>query len=572
MSSHHPLSLSFYRPSPNLLRMRWSRDQTFLRLGLLVVAAMLSLLVLLPLATFLFQSITNNNGEYVGFKNFRTLFNSPSLIGSIANSLTVGIITTTITISLAFCYAYALTRSCMPGKSAFRAIAAIPLLAPSLLPAISLVYIFGTHGILKGLLAGQTIYGPIGVVLGEVFYTFPHALIILTTALSLADATLYEAGQVLGASRFKIFRTITLPGMKYGFVGACFAVFTMTVTDFGVPKVIGGNFNVLATDVYKQVVGWQHFDVGSVIGIILLTPAVLAFIVNRWVQRHQFAVLSPKAVPLKPVINRTFDTAMFLFCAITGGLLLGILGMAAFASFVTLWPYNLALTFANYDFRSSTDVGWTAYWETFQLAVGCAVFGTILVFATAYFVERAPRSSFLRKLIEFTATLPLAVPGIVLGLAYVFFFNRANNPAHIIYGTIWILIANAVAHFFTVGYLTATTALRQIGAEFEAVSVSLKVPLYKTLIAITLPICLPAILDISIYFFLRAMTTVSGVVFLYSADTMVASVSIMYLDDNGITPVAAAMAMIIVYTSTCVRFLHLGITRKLIQKTQGWRC
>src|SRR5690606_16623047 len=134
------------------------------------------------------------------------------------------------------------------------------ILAPSLLPGISLIYLFGNQGMLKELLFGASIYGPIGIVIGEVFYTFPHALMILITALSLTDARLYEAAESLGASRIRTFFTVTLPGAKYGLISAIFVVFTLTITDFGVPKVIGGQFNVLATDIYKQVIGQQNFE------------------------------------------------------------------------------------------------------------------------------------------------------------------------------------------------------------------------------------------------------------------------------------------------------------------------
>jgi iron(III) transport system permease protein len=199
----------------------------------------------------------------------------------------VSALATLIVIVLAFGYAYALTRSCIPFKGFFRLVAMAPLLAPSLLSAIALIYLFGNQGILKGWLFGESIYGPIGIVMGSVFWTFPHALIILITALSTADARLYEASESLGASRWRTFTTVTLPGARYGLISATFVVFTLVITDFGVPKVIGGQFNMLATDIYKQVVGQQNFQMGAVVSLILLLPAVVAFFVERWAQTRQ---------------------------------------------------------------------------------------------------------------------------------------------------------------------------------------------------------------------------------------------------------------------------------------------
>ena len=143
----------------------------------------------------------------------------------------------------------------MPFRTAFRAVALVPILMPSLLPAISLVYLFGNKGFFKSWLMGETIYGPIGIVIGLVFAMFPHAFVIISTGLSLSDGRLYEASAVLKASRLRTFFTVTLPGAKYGLISATFVVFTHAITDFGVPKVIGGQYDVLATDIYKQVIG-----------------------------------------------------------------------------------------------------------------------------------------------------------------------------------------------------------------------------------------------------------------------------------------------------------------------------
>ncbi len=201
---------------------------------------------------------------------------------------------------LAFVYAYALQRSCMRWKGLFQALALIPILAPSLLPAISLVYLFGNQGFLKDLLFGGSIYGAGGIVVAQVFYCFPHALMILVAALSMADGRLYEAADALGASKTRVFFTVTLPGAKYGVISAAFVIFTLVITDFGIAKVIGGRFNVLATDIFKQVIGQQNFEMGAVVGFVLLIPAVVAFVANRITERRQVALVSARAVPLEP--------------------------------------------------------------------------------------------------------------------------------------------------------------------------------------------------------------------------------------------------------------------------------
>lgn len=553
------------------IRAKLSRDDRIMRGFILLVGAWMVLTVLMPLYFMLSKSVENQEGAFVGLANYIEYFSTPALFYSIQNSLTIAAVSTVITITLAFIYAYALTRSCMRAKGLFRMIALVPLLCPSLLPAISFVYLFGKQGVIKWLLLGESVYGPIGIVMGEVFYTFPHALMILIVALATADGRLYEAAVSLRASRTRTFFTVTLPGIKYGLISAIFVVFTLVITDFGIPKVIGGQYNVLATDIYKQVIGQQNFEMGAVVSVVLLIPAVVAFLVDRIVQGKQMALLSASSVPYEPKRTRRFDMGMNVYCAIVGLLILGILGMAAYASFIKLWPYNLSLSLKNYNFDIMDGGGWGSFYNSLRMAAFTAVFGTAIVFTGAYMVEKVRGFAAVRGAIQFLCILPMAVPGMVLGLSYIFFFNHPDNPLNVIYGTMAILVISTIVHFYTVSHLTAMTALKQMDPEFEAVSASLKVPFYKTFFRVSVPVCLPAILDISIYLFVNAMTTVSAVIFLYSTDTQLASVAALNMDDAGDIAPAAAMCMMIVYATASVRLLHALTTRGLALRTQAWR-
>ena len=552
-------------------RIRISRDDITLRSGLVLLITLLVIAVVFPLYSLLSKSFEDMDGEFVGLQNFREYFETPALFTSITNSLGVAISVAFIVLVLAFIYAYALTRTKMPLRGLFRGIALIPILAPSLLAAISLIYWFGNQGVLKSWLLGASIYGPIGVIMASCFWVFPHALMILITALSTADARLYEAAEALRTPKWRVFWTVTLPGAKYGILSTGFIVFTLVITDFGVPKVIGGRFNVLATDVYKQVVGQQNFEMGAVVSLVLLLPAVVAFIADRWVQRKQVALLSARAVPFQPKADPVRDWLLFAFCAIIAFIFIAMLAMAAYASFVTFWPYNLSLSLKNYDFDVMDGGGWEAYYNSIRLAIYCAVFGSGLIFLGSYLVEKVRGIMWLRNILHLSAMLPLAVPGLVLGIAYIFFFNHPNNPLGFLYGTMGILVICTITHFYTVSHLTCLTALKQLDPEFEAVAISLKTPVWRTFGKVTLPVCLPALLDVGSYLFLNAMTTVSAVVFLYSPETMLASVAVLNMDDAGDIAPAAAMAMMIVYTSAFFRILHAIFSNYLKRRTQIWR-
>ncbi len=518
-----------------------------------------------------FRRIVLRSTVATGLDNYTTYFSTPALFRSIGNSLFIACITTIITVGLAFGFAYALNRSFMRFKGFFRLVALAPILVPSLLPGIALVYLFGNQGMLKGLMMGQSIYGPIGIVIGSIFFTFPHALIIISTALSISDGRLYEAAVSLRASRWKTFWIVTIPGARYGLFSAAFVVFNLVITDFGLPKVIGGQYNMLAVDIYKQVIGQQNFEMGAVVSVVLLIPALFAFSIDRYVQKKQVAQLSAQSVPYEPKPHKQFDLICLVYSLLLTVFIMGLIGVCQYAALIKFWPYDLSLGLTNYNFEVMDGGGWGSYFNSIRLAFFTAIVGTLMVFIGAYMVEKTNGLTTTRSAFQFLAMMPMAVPGMVLGLAYIFFFNNPSNPLNSVYATMGILVICTVTHFYTVSHLTAVTALKQMDKEFEAVASSLKQPFYKLLFKVTFPVCLPAVLDISIYLFVNAMTTVSAVIFLYSPDTTLASIAVLNMDDAGDVAPAAAMGMMIFYTNVAARLIHLFITRKLMLKTQAWR-
>jgi iron(III) transport system permease protein len=537
----------------------------------LVIATFLVVALIVPLFIMLGKSFQDMSGAFVGLANYTAYFSSPAPLRSTWNTFFIAIVSTLVTIPLAFGYAYGISRSCLPLKGIFRTIALIPLLTPSLLFALSLVQLFGNQGMLRELMFGHSIYGPIGIVIGMTFAHFPHTFIIISTALSLSDRRLYEAAESLGTSRMRMFWTITIPGAKYGIITASIVSLMLSITDFGIPKVIGGQFDVLATDIYKQVIGQQNFEVGAVVSVILLVSAVLAFAVMQLVHRRQVAMLSARAVPYEPKPRRVFDVLMLVYCLAVAVAIVGVILVAGVSSFFKFWPYDLSFTLRHYNFDLAAGGGWKAYRNSLELAAWTAVVGTALAFMGAYLVEKGRGLRRTRHAIQLLAVTPMAVPGLVLGLAYIFFFNNPANPLGFMYGSMGILVLVTIVHYYSVTYFTILTALKQIDGDFESVSDSLKVPRYRTLWRVTGPLCTPAILDVSIYFFLGAMTTVSAVVFLYSTHTNLASIAVLNMDDAGEFAYATAMAMVIVATCVAARLLHFLLTRGVHRRSQAWR-
>lgn len=576
------------RKQPLVQQTQVVTSEDWIRRSLLILATIALLIgVVFPLIPLVSRSLTDRQEQWIGFANYIKYFSTSSLKISFFHSIYISLATTLISVSLGFCYAYALTRTAIPGKRIFQILGLLPLYIPPIAHAIGLIYLFGNQGLVTTGLFDRfpgfdlNLYGPNGIILGLCLYCFPQAVIILTTALKLTDARLYEASTALGASSFRTFLTVTLPSIKYALISATFVCFILSFTDFGVPKVVGGNYNVLATDIYKQVVGQQNFSMGATISVLLLGPTVVAFVVDRLIQRRQSSLVSAKAVPLQLKPQPWLDGVMFGFCSLIVLFILLVLLTIIFASLIKVWPYDFSLSLENYGFNNVGGGGYDAYWNSVRMSLYTAFFGTIVVFMSAYLVEKGENWKVIRLITYFLSNVPLALPGLVLGLAYVFFFNDPYwaipfssysliNPFYGLYGTIALLILCNITHFYTVCFLTATTALKQLDPEFEAVSASMGIPFYKTFLQVTVPLCLPAIMEIGIYYFVNAMVTVSAIIFLYPSDLPIAAVAIVNMDDAGDIAAAAAMSTLVVLTSLIIRVLSVFLTRGLNRRTQAW--
>jgi len=525
----------------------------------MTLAAAIPLLtfVLYPLWAILKMSFLLPDGGW-GLGNYARYFADPGFIRIVNNSLVVSISTTVVTIVIAYGFAYAMHRSAIPYKAIWKFIAMLPLFAPSLVQALGFQLLLGRNGAVNRMFGTEfDIYGFWGIFLSNTMYALPHAILMLSAALVVADARLYESARMLGGSSWRIFATVTLPATRYGLMSAVFIVFTIVITDFGNPMVIGGDYGVLATEIYNQVSGQANFNLGAVIGMILLLPAAVAVIIERWVSKRQSAAITSGSVLLTIRPNRGFDTLMLAFVVLVCLAVLTIIGIVIFVSFVKLWPYNLSLTLANYD----VDVqgGYAPIWTSIWMSCMAAVIGVVMITIAAFVIQKLPNR--LTQLLYFLSILPAAVPGMVLGLGYIFAFNSPANPIYIIYGTVLMLAINTVYHYHAQGFLIATTSLKQISDTFDEASAMLGGSFLYTMRKITLPIIWPAMISLGVFFFMRAMVTLAAVIFLVNPSNNLAAVSVLLLDDAGETSQAAAFSTLIMAVVVGVLVVFQGILR-----------
>lgn len=511
------------------------------------VVLLLVVFVVAPLYAILRLSFVTPEG--LGFENYVNEFSNPKFARVVANSFRVSITTTLITVLLAFGFAYALRRTAMPFKRTCGAIALLPLYAPSLVQALGILFLLGRNGIInRSFDLGIDIYGFWGIVIADVLYSFPHAFLILSAALAVADAQLYESATMLGAGPTRMFRTITLPAARYGIISAIFVVFTIVITDFGNPMVIGADYSVLATEIYNQVSGQGRMELGAVIGVVLLVPAAVAVLVERLVSRRHSATITERSRPLQIVPDAWRDRVAAGYAMVICVAIATIVAIVFIASFVTLWPYNMALSLRHYRFEVQNGIA--PLWTSIVVSFLAAVIGVSATVAAAW-VARWLRPLFAQAL-YLLSVIPAAVPGMVLGLGYLLTFNNPAHPLEFLYGTLLILALCNVYHYHAQGYLIASTSLGQLSRIFDETSMCLGAGKLRTLRSVILPIIAPAIGSIAVFFFVRSMVTLSAVIFLVTPATQLAAVSVLLLDDSGNQNQAAAFSVCIMLVVAAV--------------------
>ncbi len=540
-----------------------SRDRWLVGVTMGILLAILAFFMLYPVYDICKLSFLKE-GMFT-LKNYQSYFSNPRMFRSLTNSLYVSFVTTVITTFFSFFFAYGLTRTTIPGKNIFYTISTFPLIAPSIIQGLALILLFGRNGLITRHLLNTdwNIYGATGIIVAECLYCFPNALFILYTTLSAVDTRLDEAAQSLGASALKTFFKVTLPSAKYGIASAAALVFNLTITDFGVPVVIGGNYSVLATEIYQQVIGMQRFDLGATISVILLIPSVGAFLLNYYLTKRSYALISGQARPfLQP--SRPFKKWAFtIYCWIPSAFILIVFITVFAGSLVKTWPYDFTLTLQHFDFPSLGGNAplWTKFWasvldgewksliaykyapiwNSLWVSVLVALGGASLTLLAGYVVEKKrPRGV---GILYTLSVLPAAIPGTVMGLGYILAFNK---PYFFIYGTFWIIIINIIICNFTLGTLSSIANLKQIDRSIEEAAISLGADPIKTFTQVVFPLTKTAFFSNITFFFMRAMTTISAVIFLVSAKVKLAAIEIIFLDIDGRTASANAMCTIII--------------------------
>lgn len=513
-----------------------------------LVAVFLCITVIFPLVSLILN---------ISISDIKDVIQSPQFIPMIQNSLIATSAATLISVVLAFALAWCVNRSNIRYKSIFSVLFTLPMLIPSISHGMGLVLLFGDNGLITNMFGINIgLYGFTGIIIGSVLYSFPVAFLMLTDVFHYEDYTAYEAAEVLGLSKFQQFKCITLANMGKPLISVIFAVFTMIFTDYGVPLVVGGKLMTLPTYMYREVIGLLNFSKGAIIGVILLLPAVIAFILDLLNKDGGNASTVTKSFHIKE--NKKRDAFAYFLCIFVVVVVSLPLVAFMYLSIVKQYPIDMSFSFDNINEAFNLGLG-RYLLNSLAIAMNTAMIGLCVTYFTAFLTARSQKT-FSTLTLHFISMLSLAIPGVVLGLSYVLFFNGS-----FVYGSIIILVMVNITHFFASPYLLAYTSLSKFNDNLEDVAGTLGISKLRMLKDVYIPCTTETMVEMFSYMFVNAMVTISAVSFLSNFRNMPLALLIPQLDSQSLIEATAFISIVILVVNLLVKLFVYMIKRKLYE-------
>lgn len=495
--------------------------------------------------------------SHMDSESINKVITSPNFGTAISNSLISALLATIITVAVAFVLAMCMRRTKIRFKGIFEIIFVLPMLIPSISCGMGLVILLGNNGLITRMLDLSTnIYGLWGIVIGSVMYAFPVAYLMLADVLLYEDGSPYEAAQVLGIPKWRQFFSITLPYLRKPLISVVFAVFTMIITDYGVPLMVGGKYTTVATVMYQEVIGQLNFGKGSVYGALLLIPAVIAFVIDLINKDSGKSGYVTK--PCEQSNGFFAKLGSYLYCGFVT--LVTLLPIVAFVmlAFTADYPNDLTFTLDNLakTFRLKAD---RYLINSLIIAFGTAAFGVTIAFLTAYMSARM--KSRASRFLHLASMMSAAIPGVVLGLSYVLTFNRTP-----IYGTLILLMTVNVIHFIASPYLMMYNSLSKINENLEGVAHTLGIARGYMIRDVFIPQCKYTLIEMFSYFFVNCMMTISAVSFLATTANKPISLMINQFEAQMQLECAAVVSLMILIMNIIEKGIAYIIKRRISRR------
>ena len=540
-----------------MLSTLFGKGQKELKVLYILITLTLAAILLYPLGCVLFQSVLTKDGG-LGFSNYTSLLSHQSFWTALGNSFTVSGISAAIATVMAFFCAYGLHFSRIrPGiKKVIQIIVLLPLFLPSITYGFAVIYSFGRLGLVSQLLAPPpfSIYGFWGLLIADVIYTLPPAFLILYNAFFYVDRNFITVSKLMGDSPTQTFYMTAVRPVVGSLLSAFILSFFLSFTDFGIPVSIAGEYEVIATQLYTTMMGAiPNFGEGAVIAMAMLVPSVASVVMLRWVDRFNFRYnkISKAEVSVNPVR----DALYLVYYGLISLALLSVFVVMFVVPFVKQWPYQPYFTLDVITRIISDSSIWQVYEHSIGVALVSAAVGTIFCYAAALVKARSQLPAWCQTTMDSFAMITNTVPGMVLGIG--FLFAMSGTP---LANTFTILVLANLVHFFTTPYMMATSALSKMNAGWETTGALMGDSWIKTVSRVIVPNSLPTLLQMFQYFFVSAMVTISAVVFLTGARTMLLTTKIKELQYFEKFEEIFVLSLLVFLTNVAAKLIFDGLS------------
>lgn len=497
-----------------------------LRALFVVVAALFVVFLAAPLVMLLGMSFVDEKGVAT-LANYAAVFSDPSFSLSVVNSVKVAAAAAAVSVLFAFILAYTIncTNAFPLLKKALRLLAQLPMLLPTITYGFALIYSFGRQGLITQIFGHPLfdIYGFNGLLIGYVVYTLPTAFLLIDNAFQYIDKRFLLVSRLMGDSPAKtLFQAIVRP--LAGTLCVAFILsFFLSFTDYGIPTSVGGTYDVVALQLFSMMLGsLPDFNQGAVMAVVMLVPSLLSVIVLAVVDRYSIAY--DKVAPIEIPKSRVRDVACGLASVAIVGSVLSIFVVMFIVPFVDMWPFKMTFTLDHVVEALSDESMTQVFFNSVLVAVLTALFGCLIAYAAALVTARSSLGPACKRGIDSVASVVNTVPGMVLGVAYLSIFS--GTPLQ---GTFAILVIANIVHYFATPYQMMKDSLSKMCASWEITGRLMGDSWFKTVLRVVTPSAAPTLFQVFGYYFVNAMVTISAVVFLTGAHTMVATTEISAL-------------------------------------------
>ena len=529
--------------------------------GIFVVLALFFLVFLVvPVIGLLVKSFLTDGSAGVSLSNYMEVLGGKGFMKAVGNSLLISSCSALLTTVIAFFLAYTIHYTNIPGKckSLIEKIAVLPMLLPTITYGFAIIYSFGKQGLLTKLFGRQLfeIYGFNGMLVGYVIYTLPVSFMLINNTMGYIDKKFMVVSRLMGDSPLQMFwMTIIRPLL--GTLAASFIqTFFLCFTDFGIPASVGGKFEVIASVLYTRMLGSvPDFGKGAVVALVMLIPSIVSITVLNILEKYNVRYNKISVIELKK--NKVRDGICGLASMIILVSVLSVFAVIFVVPFVAEWPYEITFTLEHVKEVMKDIRLINVYGNSLVVAFITALLGTIVAYGAALITARSKVSEKLKGVIESIALITNTIPGMVIGLAYLFAFS--GTPLQ---NTFAIIIICNIIHFFSTPYLMMKNSLSKMNASWETTAILMGDSWTKTIIRIVTPNAISTLLEVFSYYFVNSMVTISAVIFIAGARTMVITTKIKELQYYNKFNEIFVLSIFILVTNAAAKFIFQKLANK----------